>query len=347
MSRTKLILITALVLINVVCLAFLLIQGDRRVPDGVYVTPSVLDLGKVKDTKELTGVFRLHNASRQPVRILDSRVGGGALKLVLPKERLEPGESMKAMIRVNPRGFFGQRTFDAVVTTDHPLSSEIRFLMTCHVTATKPLESILTDIGEFLPSAPVDKTVGIPLPAEKITLKRNDDDAGEQDDLLVTLEERQERSGEDEQEDPAGGGKYMLHLVGKAPARTGSFRKTVTLRAKGADWKEAKVIITGQVASAFRPIETVAFGFLDPGEEKTEEVILQGRFSPVIQSAHAAARHDSLKAEISVEGNRPVLKLTIRNDGPPGAFEDTVRVTMEDTDRNTYQVDVRVQAYFY
>ena len=57
MSRTKLILITALVVINVVCLAFLLIQGDKRVPDGVYVTPSVLDLGRSRTPKNSPGSF--------------------------------------------------------------------------------------------------------------------------------------------------------------------------------------------------------------------------------------------------------------------------------------------------
>ena len=86
MSRTKLILITALVLINVVCLAFLLIQGDKRVPDGVYVTPAVLDLGKVKDTRR-----GLSASQRQPSVRPNSRFPSGRRRPKTGSSQRTPG----------------------------------------------------------------------------------------------------------------------------------------------------------------------------------------------------------------------------------------------------------------
>ena len=57
--------------------------------------------------------------------------------------------------------------------------------------------------------------------------------------------------------------------------------------------------------------------------------------SSYIPAKDAKTANEDLKGSFSGVGIQFVIR------------EDTVRVTMEDTDRNTYQVDVQVQAYFY
>ena len=347
MKRSYVWMITALVVINIVCLVMIIFHGGDQTLNGVFATPSVKNLGKVKDKKELTGDFYISNISHQEVNILDAKVSCGCLKLNVPKRQLKPGEKMKVTLQVNPKGYFGKQSFDAVLTTDHPFTPTVRILLTCHVSATVPHESIPTNIGEFTPSAQIDETIDVSYPADVITLAGiNSDDA----DITATLEERGEPSDSDEEEQEGQTnpwGKYKLHITGKAPARAGQFRMTIDLEAQGADWKQAKETIIGTVVSAFQPVDTVAFGFINPGEEKTEEIKIKARLPKTLQSAEAVSQRDILRKEVAIEDNTPVLRLTIKNTGPSGSFDDTVGVTIEDAEGVTYQVTVPVRAYFY
>lgn len=338
MKRSTICLITALVVINIVCLVIILCHPeDDRFLDGVYAAPAVMNLGKVNDKKELTGNFYISNISRQAVNILDAKVSCGCLKLNVPKKHMEPGEQMKVTLRANPRGYFGEQTFDAVLTTDHPFTPIVRILLTCHISATVPHESIPTNIGDFTPSAPVDETIDIPYPAEAITLAHIE--SGDAPDITVTLEEQEEQTD--------GGGKYKLHILGTAPKSAGPFNLAVDLEARGADWKQAKERIVGTVVPVIQPIDTAAFGFINPGEEITKEIRINNRFPKSIQSADASSQSDTLKKDVVIEKNTPVLRLTLKNAGEPGAFNDTVSVTLRDTDGIEYRVDVPVHAYFY
>ena len=113
--------------------------GVRGQPEGLYVSPGVVDLGELQDHDLMTAEFDIVNSTSGVVAIIDSKVSCGCSELTLEASVISPGESVTATLNADIDGLHGNHVFEAVLYTDRQTSPEVRLIAKALLTSTKPV----------------------------------------------------------------------------------------------------------------------------------------------------------------------------------------------------------------
>ncbi|MDR1963168.1 MAG: DUF1573 domain-containing protein, partial [Planctomycetaceae bacterium] len=241
---------------------FLGCHTDTSIPEGIYASPAVCDLGVVIDKEEITGDFKIINMNKKSVNIRSTKLSCGCSNLVLSNEVIPTGGNVDVKITTTLQGRYGPNLFDALIFTDDPANPVIQLQLRANIAKKKLDGTVMLNLGLLAPCEKINQSFSIlPGAIHSITVKNV------QYDFTLPRESAIKISAV--VVDSEG---VKLKVEGGAPAQNGEFSINADLKAEGADWNEAKVILQGRVHPEISIPTTITLGFVEPNKTTIKKI---------------------------------------------------------------------------
>jgi hypothetical protein len=319
---------------------FLGCHTDSSIPEGIYASPAVCDLGVVIDKEEITGDFKIINMNKKSVNICGTKLSCGCSNLVLSNETIPPGGNVGVKITTTLQGRYGPNLFDALIFTDDPTSPVIQLQLRANI-AKKELDgTVMLNLGLLAPSETINQSFSIlPGKIHSITVKDVQYDFTLPHESTIKISAVAVNSEGVE-----------LKVEGVAPAQNGEFSIRAKLKAEGTDWNEAKIILQGRVLPEISIPKTVTLGFLEPNKttiKKIDFISLPNFFSKNSIDKIVIVNNIPKILDIKlVNSPHPQLQFTLNHTGKSGTFAQNVEMEIFMSNKKKYQFSFNVTARF-
>jgi LEA14-like dessication related protein len=244
--------------------SFLFILGcgnKHEIPNGIYATPSVKDLGVITDKEIISGKFKIVNTNQYPVNIRNVKLSCGCADVHLSKEIIPPDGFIDVELTVELKGKYGHNMFEALISTDDTNNPILQLVLIANI-ATKEIDGAVNlDLGFMGPGDHINQSFDI-LPGKINSVSVTE---VSHDDLLTTDNISVSAEALLDQE-------VKLNVTGVAPVQNGEFALRVNLKANGADWQEAHVCLRGRVRPDISLPSVVFIGFIEKGKTEKKDV---------------------------------------------------------------------------
>ncbi|MDR2346206.1 MAG: DUF1573 domain-containing protein [Planctomycetaceae bacterium] len=309
-------------------------------PGGVYVTPTILDLGDTIDKESIEGNFKIVNATDKPVSIINVNLFCGCSDLILSDKTILANSFVDAKLAVDVKDRYGHNMFEAEVFTDELTTPIIKFRLIANI-ITKHLEGTIPfDLGKFESGDKIDLSFTT-LPGKVKSVSVENIRCTPQ----LFSDSKIEISAKPTLED-----NVKIDVKGTIPVYEGNFYIDVDLKSEEAFWNNAHLRFSGNVHKSISVPATVYLGFLDKGNSSETEVnfICQSDFfqkNQIDRIVILSQLPENLTVTL-VKKTRPSLLFSIQHSEETKTFSRDIEIEIYLSNGKIYLLTTNVAARF-
>lgn len=324
------------------CLLFELgCDSTRSVPEGLYVTPGIRNLGVVVDTNEITGNFKIVNTSDKIVNIRSVKLSCGCSNIHLSKEEILPNGFIDVELTVNVEGKYGPSVFEALVFTDYDDTPIIQLHLNANIATRKLDGTVLLNLGSAFAGDQINQTFTIlPGKVASVSVSNIQYSSSFSSQPLFEILATPSREGQN----------VELGVVGVAPSQNGEFSIELSLRGEESDWGEASILLQGIIQPKIVVPATISMGFIEPKQSNENVVEIINMESLLSKRSIDRMIVTNPVPEILtiqlINPARPQLEFSLRHPGTTGTFSQTVEMEFVFSDGEKNHLSTSIIARF-
>jgi Protein of unknown function (DUF1573) len=292
------------------------------------------DFGTIARGSDAQYRFQIKNIYKQTVHISDVRTTCGCSAASPTKRTLKTFETAEVVVTMNTQRFTHRKDSNVIVTFDQPLYAQIRIPLSAYIRTDVVVSPGSVNFGAVEQGKSPQKSVAISY-------------AGRSDWKIDNLKiDSKYLTGSIKQTRRNGGQiGYLLAVNLKSGAPVGVLREQVVLVTNDANSPFVPVMVLARVESEFT-ITTAPLGSVQPGKDKTFNVVIRGRRPFRIEKLSCEHAPDCFKAKLSDKTRTVhVVPVTFTPPKKAGAFRETLAFTIAGrTEPVVFQVSGRIDA---